>query len=292
MLGSMIMLAQLPASTYVYHDQVRVLRFSGLCRPPLFVLTAPQLLNTMTKVSQIAFAHEPGVRQFALLTPASPNAGDSTSGGNQVTDTALYSLERYTDGSAFRSHINTTVVSEMFAWINSTPDLYKHTPVVHQLSPPQATRRTSDDDADVADDDSRFEFVRPELATAPSPFVLVQQVNYAAVGTVNSGGANDSTSGDAANAAVAAAVTASLPYWATSVSRAVAAGIPLMYSVLVGSGADTGRVFVVSAYASTADYQSYARMVRDGGDAIPSGGSEAGSLFLQLRGGFLFKAPS
>ncbi|CAK7211893.1 hypothetical protein SBRCBS47491_001277 [Sporothrix bragantina] len=208
----------------------------------------------MTNVSKNAFVNEPGVHQFALLTPRY----------NESDTTSLYSIERYTDDAAFQSHLNTSIVADMFKWINST-NIYQADPTVYQLGPFVEANSTSSS----ISPSSPYEFTLPELATAEDPFVVVRQVDYA-------GGA--------------AAANASLPYWRTVVARARDgddAKIPtgtLAYSVFQ-SADEAGRVFILAVYADEAAYrQNTAAEGREEGIELSQ------PLFLKLRGGFLYKA--
>ncbi|CAK7214319.1 hypothetical protein SCUCBS95973_002102 [Sporothrix curviconia] len=234
MLGSMILVALLPTLNSTYRDQ---------------------LLETMTDVSKNAYAHEPSVHQFALLTPRY----------NESDTTSLYSIERYTDGAAFQSHLNTSIVQGMVRWINSSA-IYQAPPTVHHMAPLAEEAKNAMSSA------SPYEFTLPALATAEDPFVVVRQVDYA-------GGA--------------AAANASLPYWRTVVARArdgsdtaTTTATPtgtLAYGVFQ-SADEAGRVFIVAVYADEAAYRQN----------TAAEGSEEGiellqPLFLKLRGGFLYK---
>lgn len=218
----------------------------------------------MTNVSHNAFAHEPGVHQFALLTPRY----------NESDTTSLYSIERYTDDVAFQTHLNTSIVQDMFTWINAS-NIYQAPPTVYQLGPLSSTEQNLSSSSP-----SPYEFINPVVATAADPFVVVRQVDYA-------GGA--------------AAANASLPYWKAVVARARGdseesddkdknKGSPstgtLAYGVL-SSTEQAGRVFIVAVYADEAAFRQ-----NTAAEGIEEGIEVSQPLFLKLRGGFLYKPPA
>ncbi|CAK7227453.1 hypothetical protein SEUCBS140593_006579 [Sporothrix eucalyptigena] len=233
MQGPMILVALLPTLNITYRDQ---------------------LLSTMTNVSKNAFAYEPGVHQFALLTPRY----------NESDTTSLYSIQRYTDDAAFQSHLNTTIVQDMLRWINAS-SIYQAEPTVYTLGEVEHQNTTSSS--------SPYEFVHPQLASEQDPFVVVRQVDYA-------GGA------EAANA--------SLPYWRTVVARSrdgSDADSPggtgtLAYSVFQSSDR-AGRVFIVAVYADEAAYRQ-----NTAAEGSEEGIELLQPLFLKLKGGFLYKPPA
>lgn len=217
----------------------------------------------MTDVSHNAYAHEPGVHQFALLTPRY----------NESDNTSLYSIERYSDDNAFQSHLNTSIVTDMFTWINSS-NIYQAAPTVYQLGPLSPTTENASSAAP-----SPYEFVLPEVANAEDPFVVVRQVDYA-------GGAN--------------AANASLPYWKEVVARARGdlhetgdkdrADSPstgtLAYGVF-GSSDQAGRIFILAVYADETAFRQ-----NTAAEGIEEGIEVSQPLFLKLRGGFLYKPPA
>lgn len=217
----------------------------------------------MTNVSHNAFAHEPGVHQFALLTPRY----------NESDNTSLYSIERYTDNDAFQSHLNTSIVTDMFTWVNAS-NIYQAAPTVYQLGP----LSPSTENASSATP-SPYEFVHPEVAKADDPFVVVRQVDYA-------GGAQ--------------AANASLSYWKEVVARAQGdldgsdgqnkTGSPstgtLAYGVF-GSSDQSGRIFILAVYADESAFRQ-----NTAAEGVEEGIEVSQPLFLKLRGGFLYKPPA
>ncbi|KAL1901935.1 hypothetical protein Sste5346_001640 [Sporothrix stenoceras] len=244
MLGSMILVALLPTLNATYRDK---------------------LLETMTNVSHNAFANEPGVHQFALLTPRY----------NESDNTSLYSIERYTDNAAFQSHLNTSIVTDMFTWINAS-NIYQAPPTVYQLGPLSSTTENASSTSP-----SPYEFVHPEVAKAEDPFVVVRQVDYA-------GGAK--------------AANASLPYWKEVVARArgdseqsgddekdkpgSASTGTLAYGVF-GSSDQAGRIFVLAVYVDETAFRQ-----NTAAEGIEEGIEVSQPRFLKLRGGFLYKPPA
>ncbi|PVH85153.1 hypothetical protein DL98DRAFT_651047 [Cadophora sp. DSE1049] len=103
----------------------------------------------MTGVSQNAFANELGVLKFGLFVPS-----------EEPNDKLLYSIEEYADQAAFNSHLSSKPVVEMFNWINSA-NIYSRPAEFYSL----------DSSPDLVS-------MRPELATAKEPYVVVRQTNY------------------------------------------------------------------------------------------------------------------
>ncbi|KAK3317397.1 hypothetical protein B0T19DRAFT_291080 [Cercophora scortea] len=115
-----------------------------------------KLMDIMTNISKSVAANEPDVLRYALLIP--------TDDDDRKT---MYSIEEYIDDQVFQTHLATTEVKNMFAWVSSAPGQV-FAPVGGVVC----------DRLDIHLDVPALGFVRPSLARHADPCIVVEEVEY------------------------------------------------------------------------------------------------------------------